>query len=460
MSRRSPARGCLLTSGGDGFNFFYPVAELEAEYARTQKNKATEGHLGLIKAKLAKLRREMEAQQSKGGGGGGGGEGFDVKKFGDTRVGLVGFPSVGKSTLLTTLTGTKSEAAAYEFTTLTAIPGTLRYRGARIQVLDLPGIIEGAASGKGRGRQVISAARTCDLIMIVLDAAKPVTHKFLIERELYNFGIRLNEEPPQIVVKRKEKGGIDVQEIVPQTRGLTKDIAARILREYKMASVTVTLREDATIDRFIDAVDGKRTYIPCLYICNKIDQLTIEELDIIDQMPNYVPISSRDQWNIDELMDAIWNKCNMLRIYTKPKGESSQSTCRMERVSPGQIPDYEEPVVLHAAQPTVEQFCNRLHKGALYRPTRVAHHLRRRHHALVQVRLGLGVVGATPTAKSRQGPRACRRGHHPNREESMIYVTSLLSCLPSSSSGAGVDLAGEAPCRSNGRAGVAWRPRR
>ena len=133
------------------------IKELEAEYARTQKNKATETHLGLIKAKLAKLRRELETQGGKGGGGGG--EGFDVKKVGDTRVGLVGFPSVGKSTLLTTLTGTKSEAAAYEFTTLTAIPGTMKYRGARIQVLDLPGIIEGAATGKGRGRQVISAAR-------------------------------------------------------------------------------------------------------------------------------------------------------------------------------------------------------------------------------------------------------------------------------------------------------------
>lgn len=134
----------------------------------------------------------------------------------------------------------------------------------------------------------MSAARTCNLIMIVLDSAKPVTHKFLIERELMNFGIRLNEAPPQVTIKRKDRGGIDIQEIMPQTKGLTKDIATRILKEYKMSCVTVTLREDCTIDRFIDAVDGKRTYIPALYVMNKIDQLTIEDLDIIDQMPNYV----------------------------------------------------------------------------------------------------------------------------------------------------------------------------
>jgi small GTP-binding protein len=48
---------------------------------------------------------------------------------GDARVGFVGFPSVGKSTLLTKLTGTFSEAASYEFTTLTCVPGIVRYRG-------------------------------------------------------------------------------------------------------------------------------------------------------------------------------------------------------------------------------------------------------------------------------------------------------------------------------------------
>ena len=80
------------------------------------------------------------------------GEGFEVSKSGDARVGMIGFPSVGKSTLLTKLTGTFSKVAAYEFTTLTCIPGVLKHKGAKIQLLDLPGIIEGAKDGKGRGK--------------------------------------------------------------------------------------------------------------------------------------------------------------------------------------------------------------------------------------------------------------------------------------------------------------------
>ena len=57
---------------------------------------------------------------------------------------------------MTRLTGTYSEVAAYEFTTLTTVPGVLRVHGAKFQILDLPGIIEGAKDGKGRGRQVIA----------------------------------------------------------------------------------------------------------------------------------------------------------------------------------------------------------------------------------------------------------------------------------------------------------------
>jgi len=86
---------------------------------------------------------------------------------------------------------------------LTCIPGVIFYKGAKLQLLDLPGIIEGAKDGKGRGRQVIAVARTCNLILIVLDAMKPVGHKKIIERELEGFGIRLNKQPPNMVFKKK-----------------------------------------------------------------------------------------------------------------------------------------------------------------------------------------------------------------------------------------------------------------
>jgi len=69
----------------------------------------------------------------------------------------------------------------------------------------LPGIIEGAKDGKGRGRQVIGVARTCNLILIVLDAGKPMTHKRIIENELEGFGIRLNKKKPDIILKKKER---------------------------------------------------------------------------------------------------------------------------------------------------------------------------------------------------------------------------------------------------------------
>jgi uncharacterized protein len=73
----------------------------------------------LLKAKLARYRAELLEPEKKSKAG----EGFDVSKAGYGRVALIGFPSVGKSTLLSKLTNTESSAASYEFTTLTAIPG-------------------------------------------------------------------------------------------------------------------------------------------------------------------------------------------------------------------------------------------------------------------------------------------------------------------------------------------------
>jgi small GTP-binding protein len=321
------------------------IREIEAEMARTQKNKATSGHLGLLKAKIAKLKRELIAPKSKGPAG----EGFDVNKAGDARVGLLGFPSVGKSTLLSAITGTTSLAASYEFTTLTCIPGTFQYKGCRIQLLDLPGIIEGAKDGKGRGRQVIGVARTCDTILLVLDAGKPMTHKRIIERELEGYGIRLNKSPPNIFFKKKDKGGIQVT-LAPGIRlsHLTTPLITAICKESKISNAEFVMRCDATVDDIIDIVEGNRVYIPCIYVMNKIDSVTLEELELLAQVPHYCPIASRHGWGFDDLLEMIWKYLNMIRVYTKPKGL---------------IPDYSSPIVVPRNRRTVEQFCLRIHKS-------------------------------------------------------------------------------------------------
>jgi ribosome-interacting GTPase 1 len=107
------------------------IKEIEYEMSRTQKNKATEYHLGTLKAKIAKLRSQIIEGETKAASGPAG-EGFDVQKHGDARIAMIGFPSVGKSSILNYMTDTKSEAAAYEFTTLTCIPGVLKINDAKL----------------------------------------------------------------------------------------------------------------------------------------------------------------------------------------------------------------------------------------------------------------------------------------------------------------------------------------
>ena len=159
------------------------IQDIEREIARTQVNKATMSHLCSLRARLCQLRTQLLMPAA---GAAAKGEGFDVEKQGDARVALIGFPSVGKSTILSTFTSTKSEAASYEFTTLTCIPGIIHYKDCKIQLLDLPGIIEGASEGKGRGRQVIGVARSVDLVLMVVDAGsgKADRQRELLEREL------------------------------------------------------------------------------------------------------------------------------------------------------------------------------------------------------------------------------------------------------------------------------------
>ncbi|KFG48881.1 putative GTP-binding protein, partial [Toxoplasma gondii GAB2-2007-GAL-DOM2] len=327
------------------------IKEIEAEMARTQKNKATEHHLGGLKAKLARLRSQLLDPPK--GSGGGKGDGFDVARQGDARVCMIGFPSVGKSTLLNSLTATSSQPSAmtvgasgtsagtdsvkqlsavgaYEFTTLCCQPSVFYVNNAKIQLLDLPGIIEGAAEGRGRGRQVIAVAHSCDLILVVLDATKDDRQQQLLVRELEAVGIRLNKRPPNISLRVKKGGGLTVNFTVPCPR-LNLKTVQQILQEYKIFNADVVIREDCSADDFIDVVEGNRKYVRCIYVYNKVDMLPLDEIDKIARRPYSVVISSSALWNLEQLKERIWEELGISRVYTKKKG---------------QFPDFEDPVVM------------------------------------------------------------------------------------------------------------------
>lgn len=167
------------------------------------------------------------------------------------------------------MTGKDSESADYAFTTLDCIPGFITYNDSKIQLLDLPGIIEGAAEGKGKGRRVIATCKSSDLLLMVLDATKPHTHKEILTRELEAMGVRLNRRPPDVKITKNKtvydllsylnvkslfQGGVKFTATVPLT-SMNEKMAMTILQEYKIHNADVLIREDITVDDFIDVIE-------------------------------------------------------------------------------------------------------------------------------------------------------------------------------------------------------------
>lgn len=314
------------------------IKAIEDEIKNTQYNKATQHHIGKLKAKLAKLREEVEKRASSGRGG----VGFGVRKSGHATVALVGFPSVGKSTLLNRLTNAESHVAAYDFTTLDVIPGMMEYKGIKIQILDLPGIVSGASKGKGRGREVLSIVRGADLVLMVSDIRKPNDYDAL-KRELYNVGVRLDERPPNISIRKMSFGGITLTSTLP-IKKIDLETVRGILNTYGIHNADVVMHEDVAEDRFIDALAGNRTYIHSVLVLNKADLL--KERADMKVGREYLAISADKDTDFSELKERIFRKLDMIRVYLKPQGGE---------------PDLSEPLIMRKNS-TVGDLCDTLHK--------------------------------------------------------------------------------------------------
>ena len=296
------------------------IKAVEDEIQKTPYNKATQHHIGRLKAKLARLKDEQETRRLKGGGGG---PSYAVKKSGNATVGLVGFPSVGKSTLLNQITDATSEVAAYDFTTLDVIPGLMEHRGAKIQVLDMPGLIRGASKGRGRGKEVLSVARACDLILLMIDVFE--THVDVLADELHLAGIRLNERPADVTLTKANRGGLTVNPTVKLTK-LDAEMVADICREWGYLNGTVVVRQDITEDQLIDVLAGNRVFLRAFVVVNKIDLVSSDYVKQLQaKLPGWklVPISAEKGVGLTRLKDEIYSTLRFMRVFLKPQGKEA-----------------------------------------------------------------------------------------------------------------------------------------
>lgn len=315
------------------------IQDLENELTKTRYNKATEHHFGVVKARIAKLRDKLEKESVKKKG-----KGFSVKKSGDATVVLLGFPSVGKSTLLNAITKAKSKIGAYEFTTLDVVPGLLEHNFAKIQVLDIPGIIKGAARGKGRGKEILSMVRNSDLILVLIEAKHP-EHYSAILKEIHDAGVRINQNKPDVKIKKKAKGGVSIGSTVKLK--ISKKTIHDILKEMKLNNADIVIRSPIDIDMLIDAVMGNRVYIPAITIITKIDAVSKKKrAKLIKEIKPDLVVSAEKGENIPELKEDIFQKLNFIRVFMKEVNKK---------------PDLDEPMIVTRGT-KIKDICHRIHR--------------------------------------------------------------------------------------------------
>jgi GTP-binding protein len=161
---------------------------------------------------------------------------LELKSVAD--VGLVGFPSAGKSSLISVLSAARPKIADYPFTTLTPNLGVVRVDDQTFTMADVPGLIPGAASGKGLGLEFLRHIERCAVLVHVVDTATlepgrdPLSDIDAIERELSAYGGL--EDRPRLVALNK----VDVPDGRELAEIVRPDLEARGLRVFEISAVT------------------------------------------------------------------------------------------------------------------------------------------------------------------------------------------------------------------------------
>jgi len=245
-----------------------------------------------------------------------------VKKAGIGQVVLVGMPNSGKSTLLEALTNADVAVAPYPFTTKTPQIGMVGYMKARIQLVEVPPLIEGSASGKAMGRELFSVIRTADAVVLVLDSEKLASEYSTLKKEFESADMAFNAKGPLVLVEKAKFPGISV---INQRffTGSLKELK-KFLRKRGYSNSMVVFRGKASLADVKKSLDlkviSKRSLAVVVEKKSAAGQAALEALG---RDMAVFRVSSLKEKEISKLKDALFGLLERVLVFTKKPGSKA-----------------------------------------------------------------------------------------------------------------------------------------
>ncbi|MFW9949731.1 MAG: GTPase [Candidatus Thorarchaeota archaeon] len=253
------------------------IKKLEEFLSVVPKHKATEKIVALNRSRLARLKREQEDRRIKSKTTAKLVSPFSIKKEGIQLILISDYhvPGVGKTSLLNLLTGAAKEKIG-RFTPLPEI-GIYEYEKIRFQIVDMPSIMEGASTGVGNGKEIISQLRACDLICFCIDLSRDHLPQMKnIMTELNQSNVRINLPPPPITIDKTGSNKIQVFFLTNEAKSNVdietfSDKMREIVYEGGIRNAIIKVYGEINLNQVVDAMNPSVAYKKAIILGTKGD---------------------------------------------------------------------------------------------------------------------------------------------------------------------------------------------
>ncbi|MEM0360524.1 MAG: GTPase [Candidatus Diapherotrites archaeon] len=244
-----------------------------------------------------------------------------IKKEGIGQIVLVGMPNSGKSTILKALTNVEVEIADYPFTTKTPQVGMIDFMNARIQLVEIPPIIEGSCSGKAMGRELFGLIRNSDAVALVLNASTLCSEFLTLKKEFANAEIELNAEKNPLSIEKSKFLGISIVNPAFYKEDLNELKA--FLRKRGLSNVTIVFHRNAVLRDVETLLSSKTVNKRAMAIIVEKNgfKASQEDIEMVAKEMDFLQVNSLDEKQKNELVDKFFAMLERVLVFTKKPGE-------------------------------------------------------------------------------------------------------------------------------------------